>query len=75
MSQYPTPEMSLKAVEKLIAHPCLEPKGYRALLRRYVDLQRQLRLLRVAEWETAQGLADGWHGTPKELIEASKGLS
>jgi hypothetical protein len=75
MSQYPTPEMSMKVVLQLLARPCLDEKGRDALLRRYVDLSRQLRRIRVAEWETARGLIDGWHGTPDELIEAARGLS
>jgi len=67
--------MSLRAVKKLLANPCLEGEGREAMVRRYVDLSRQLRILRVAEWETAHGLVDGWHGTLLELIDAAKELS
>ena len=73
--QYPTPEMSMRAVKKLLANPCLEGEGRDAMVRRYVDLSRQLRILRVAEWETARGLVDGWHGTLDELIETARGLA
>jgi hypothetical protein len=66
--------MSLKAVEKLISHPCLSTEGFNALLIRYVDLNRQNRILNVAQWETARALALGWHGTPAELIETAKEL-
>lgn len=75
MSQYPAPQTSLRAVEKLMAHPCLERQGRIALLRRYVDLHRQMRKIRVAQWETAQALVEDWHGTPQELIQAARGLA
>ena len=75
MKQYPTPEMSLKAVEKLLASITLNQRGRLALLERYVDLNRQLRKLRIAQWETARSLIPDWHGTPEELVRAAKELS
>lgn len=74
MSQYPTPENSLKAVRKLLARPCLGDIGRIALLKRYADLHRQMRVLRISQWEVAHALADDWHGTPEELIDTAKGL-
>jgi hypothetical protein len=73
--QYPTPETSLKAVVKLLARPCLDDTGRKALLHRYVDLSRQLRVLRVSEWEVARGLVEDWHGTPDELIVTARELT
>lgn len=72
MKQYPTPEASLKAVEKLLTNITLNQRGRIALLERYVDLSRQLRKLRIAEWETARALIPEWYGTPEELVAAAK---
>lgn len=77
MKQYPTPQMSLQAVEKLMERGALtlDRKGKEALLRRYIDLQRQTRRLRVAEWEVARALVPDWHGTPEQLIQTAKELA
>lgn len=68
-------ELRIQAIEQLLVKPHIDPAGRVQLLRCYADANRQARVLNVKQWETARSLAEGWHGTEKELIQTAKGLS
>lgn len=68
-------ELRIKAIESLLVKPHIEPAGRVQLLRCYADANRQARVLNVKQWETARALAEGWHGTEKELIQTAKDLA
>lgn len=71
----PELDLRLRAVSKLLEKPHLDPEGRRYLVGVYLDVCRQGRRLNIRQWETARGLADGWHGTLEDLVTAAKELA